>query len=143
MSTFVSRSNDILQEFALLGSIDKEIEILFGRIKKGELHSRWDIIQRVEKFIVIVGDTIKKLEQEKITAEGIAFNKLQEIQELLQLIEDIDSEKIKNELNKIRIFLDENFKKIDEEKRLERRIRRGRKLRGFFIKKGKKFTSSW
>ncbi|MBW2977076.1 GNAT family N-acetyltransferase [Candidatus Woesearchaeota archaeon] len=137
MPIAISRSDELLKENAHLGEADKELEILFGAIKQGELHSRWDIIKQVENFTKKVESILVKLEEEKRKAESLAYKKLQEVDALLALIEGIDSSKIRRDLGALKKSLERDYNRIDQERRLEKRIKRGRRLYGFYLSKAR------
>lgn len=125
------------REERLFEKEELELEILFGRIKKGDFHSKWDILKKVNEFIAVVEDILRKLEAEKRNNEQVAYRKLQEIYELLELIKDTGFEGIKKDLEELKETIKDACKKNDKERRLEKRIERGRKIYGFHIKKAR------
>src|SRR3989338_10256466 len=84
MPVYIPTGADLISQEMLEESAEQEIEILFGKLKKGEMQSRWDIIRLVkEKFIPVVEKLLIQLEKEKSSAESLIYEKLQETQILI------------------------------------------------------------
>ena len=103
MPVYIPSGTDLISEERLEESAEQEIEVLFGKLKKGEMQSRWDLIKRIEQnFIPVVEKLLVQLEKEKRSAENLIYQKLQETQILIELFKKINSKEIKKELKEKR-----------------------------------------
>ena len=49
MPVYMPNGADLISEERLEQSAEQELELLFGKLKKGDMQSRWDIIRAVEQ----------------------------------------------------------------------------------------------
>src|SRR3989344_7554544 len=138
MPVYIPSGTDLISEERLEESVEQEIEVLFGKLKKGEMQSRWDIINRIEQnFIPAVEKLLVQLEKEKRSAESLIYEKLQETQILIGLLEKINSREIKKELNELKALLRKYYFIEEAERKAEIRLGKGKKIPGFFVQKAK------
>ncbi len=138
MPVYIPTGADLISEERLEESAEQEIEVLFGKLKKGEMQSRWDIIKRIEQnFIPVVEQLLIQLEKEKRSAESLIYQKLQETQILIGLIEKIRSREIRKELNELKNLLRKYYFVEEAERKAEIRLGKGKKIPGFFVQKAK------
>src|SRR3989344_4844972 len=112
MPVYIPTGADLISEERLEESAEQEIEVLFGKLKKGEMQSRWDIIKRIEQ-------------------------KLQETQMLIGLLKNINSKEIKKELNELKKLLRRYYFIEEAERKAEIRLGKDKTIPGFFVQKAK------
>ena len=138
MPVYIPSGTDLISEERLEESAEQEIEVLFGKLKKGEMQSRWDIINRIEQnFIPVAEKLLVQLEKEKRSAESLIYQKLQETQILIGLLGKINSKEIKKELSGLKALLRKYYFIEEAERKAEIRLGRGKKIPGFFVEKAK------
>jgi len=72
-----------------------------------------------------------------MAAERLAYKKLQEVDALIEILSEIDSDVIERSLKSLKKELDGAFIKIDAERRAERNLKNSRRVGGFYISKYK------
>src|SRR3989338_8093105 len=138
MPVYIPTGADLISEERLEESAEQEIEVLFGKLKKGEMQSRLDIIRKIEQnFIPVVEKLLVQLEKEKRSAESLIYQKLQETQILIGLLEKINSREIKEELKELKALLRKYYFIEEAERKAEIRLGKGKKIPGFFVEKAK------
>ena len=138
MPVYIPTGADLISEERLEESAEQEIEVLFGKLKKGEMQSRWDIIKRIEQnFIPVVEKLLVQLEKEKRSAESLIYQKLQETQMLIGLLKNINSKEIEKELDELKKLLRRYYFIEEAERKAEIRLGKGKTIPGFFVQKAK------
>ena len=138
MPVYIPSGTDLISEERLEQSAEQEIELLFGKLKKGEMQGRWDIINRIQQnFIPVVEKLLVQLEKEKRSAENLIYRKLQETQILIELFKKINSKEIKKELKELKALLRRYYFIEEAERKAEIRLGKGKKIPGFFVEKAK------